>query len=128
MVQSLTQLMNKCWEEEQIPDEWRKGIIVKLPKKGNITYCSNWRGITLLSVPGKAFCTVLLVRLRDAVDVYCEKSKQDSGMAGPAQSKSSPCITSWNSVLNFNILSWSISLTLRKHSRVFTVIHSGKSV
>ncbi len=62
MIQVLTQLMNRCWEE-QIPDEWCQGMIVKLPKKGNTTYCSNWCGITLLLVPGKAFCTVLLVRL-----------------------------------------------------------------
>ncbi|KAI2663210.1 Craniofacial development protein 2 [Labeo rohita] len=37
MIQALTQLMNECREEEQIPDEWRQGMIVKLKKKGNIT-------------------------------------------------------------------------------------------
>ena len=23
------------WEEEQVPDDWTKGILVKLPKKGD---------------------------------------------------------------------------------------------
>ncbi|CAF1405586.1 unnamed protein product [Adineta ricciae] len=35
--------------------EWKQGIIVKIPKKGNIADCNNWRGITLLSIPGKIF-------------------------------------------------------------------------
>ena len=30
--------------------------------------CNNWRGITLLSVPGKIFCSILLNRIRSAVD------------------------------------------------------------
>lgn len=30
-----------------------KGIIVKLPKKGDLTVCSDRRGINLLSVPRK---------------------------------------------------------------------------
>ncbi|PIO74196.1 reverse transcriptase [Teladorsagia circumcincta] len=33
-------------------------------KKGNLSDCGNCRGITLLSVPGKTFCVVLLRRLR----------------------------------------------------------------
>lgn len=96
VVQALTQLINKCWEE-QVPDEWRQGMIVKLLKKGNITCCSNWCGIMLLSVPAKAFCTVLLVS-ETWLMYNCEESKQDSGTAGPAQNKSSHCATSLNTI------------------------------
>lgn len=67
--------MNKCWKEEHVPNEWCQGMIVKLLKNGNITYCSNWHGITLLSVPGKAFCTFLLVRLWDAVDARLQEEQ-----------------------------------------------------
>jgi len=65
----LTRLMNSCWRGEEVPSDWTRGIIVKLPKKGNTSECNNWRGITLLSVPGKVFCAVVLNRLCDAVDV-----------------------------------------------------------
>ena len=34
-----------------------------LPKKGDLTICSNWRGITLLSVPGKLFARIIAARL-----------------------------------------------------------------
>ena len=38
------------WQGEQLPGDWHKGLIVKIPKKGDATECNNWRGITLLSV------------------------------------------------------------------------------
>jgi len=41
--------INTIWEEERVPESWKKGIIIKLPKKGDPTDCNNWRGITLLN-------------------------------------------------------------------------------
>ncbi|XP_078682172.1 uncharacterized protein LOC144916725 [Branchiostoma floridae x Branchiostoma belcheri] len=67
-VEMLTRLMNRCWQEGQVPRDWQDGVIVKLPKKGDLSDCNNWRGITLLSIPGKVFCAVLLRRLKKAVD------------------------------------------------------------
>ena len=52
-VQKLTVILNSVWESEVVPRDWKRGIIVKIPKKGNLIDCSNWRGITLLSAPGK---------------------------------------------------------------------------
>ena len=36
---------------------------MNLPKNGDHQHCDNWRGITLLSVPRKIFCRVLLNRI-----------------------------------------------------------------
>ena len=47
------QLEEKVWKHEKIQDKWKRGLIIKLPKKGNLKECKNWRGITLLSVVGK---------------------------------------------------------------------------
>ncbi|CAH8611782.1 unnamed protein product [Heterobilharzia americana] len=33
--------------------DWKKGYLVKLPKKGDLSVCKNWRGITLLSTQSK---------------------------------------------------------------------------
>ena len=33
-IEALHSLLNKIWRQEEIPDEWRKGLLVKLPKKG----------------------------------------------------------------------------------------------
>nr|KAG5714489.1 hypothetical protein BaRGS_006935 [Batillaria attramentaria] len=47
---------------------WKEGIVIKLPKKGDLRDCSNYRGIMLLSVPGKVLNRILLERMREAVD------------------------------------------------------------
>lgn len=44
------------------------GEIVKLPKKGNMINGNNWQRITLLSIPSKVFCIVLLNGLCLAMD------------------------------------------------------------
>ena len=64
----LQPLLQKVWTEQRIPREWKNGHIVKLPKKGDITLCKNWRGIMLLSVPSKVMTRIILERLKDAVD------------------------------------------------------------
>ncbi|GFR98481.1 RNA-directed DNA polymerase from mobile element jockey [Elysia marginata] len=64
----LVGLFNKVWTEEKVPDAWKKGILIKPPKKGDLPQCNSWRGIHLLSVPGKIFCRVILYRIKSSVD------------------------------------------------------------
>nr|KAG5697709.1 hypothetical protein BaRGS_000594 [Batillaria attramentaria] len=52
-VNMLHSLFSKIWEKEEVPAQWKEGIVIKLPKKGDLRDCSNYRGIMLLSVPGK---------------------------------------------------------------------------
>ena len=41
---------------------------MKLPKKGDLRVCSNYKGIMLLSVPGNVLNRILLERMRAVVD------------------------------------------------------------
>ena len=68
MVKWLQQICEKIWKEEKHPSDWKRGIITKIPKKGDLLDCNNWRGVTLLSVPGKVFLAFFLQRLKNAVD------------------------------------------------------------
>ncbi|VDO63454.1 unnamed protein product [Schistosoma margrebowiei] len=70
-------LFKKIWEEEQVPMDWKEGHHAKIPKKGDLSKCENYRGITLLSIPGKVFNRVLLNRMKDAVDA--QLGDQQSG-------------------------------------------------
>jgi hypothetical protein len=51
----LLPLLEKIWNEEKVPKEWREGLLVKISKKGDITNCNTWRGIALLSTPRKYY-------------------------------------------------------------------------
>ena len=61
-------LCNRIWSEEKIPEEWRKGLLIKLPKKGNLSYCKNWRVIMFLNMASIFFCRVILERIKIALD------------------------------------------------------------
>ena len=61
-------LLNKIWESQTVPQEWKQGVLIKLPKKGDLSDCNNWRGITLLSVTSKILTRILLERLKTALD------------------------------------------------------------
>ncbi|VDP37488.1 unnamed protein product [Schistosoma margrebowiei] len=60
-------LFNKIWDEEQVPTDWKEGLLNKVPK-GDLSNCNNYRVITLPSIPGKVFNRVLLNRIKNSVD------------------------------------------------------------
>ncbi|TWW73510.1 hypothetical protein D4764_15G0009040 [Takifugu flavidus] len=47
----LTRLCNIAWTSGAVPLDWQTGVVVPLFKKGDRRVCSNYRGITLLSLP-----------------------------------------------------------------------------
>ena len=61
-------LFEKIWNEGEMPNDWKCGLLIKIPKKGDTANCDNWRGITLLSVPSKVFTMVLLNRIKEHVN------------------------------------------------------------
>ena len=57
------QLINACFESEDIPQEWMKGVIFPIYKAGDGRNPDNYRGITLLCITNKIYTTVLNARL-----------------------------------------------------------------
>ena len=59
-------LLVLCWKEETFPQDMRDDNIVTLYKnKGDRRDCNNYRGISLLSVVGKVFCSCCLDKTTD---------------------------------------------------------------
>ena len=64
LLPKLYELLTLCWETGTVPHDMRNAKIVTLYKnKGDKGDCNNYRGISLLSVTGKAFARILLTRL-----------------------------------------------------------------
>lgn len=73
-VKMMHTLCNKIYQEEQCPADWGKAVIVPLFKKGDKKECNNYRGISLLSVPGKVYTRVLQQRMKRYVeDIVAEE-------------------------------------------------------
>ena len=75
---------------KKLPEDWTDRVIVKILKKGAL---NNWQGITLLSVPGKILAKMKLTQWTN----NWEESWQGFGKERDAHTRSSPCVTSWNS-------------------------------
>ena len=71
----LCEIFRCIWDAESIPNDWRKGIIIKLPKKGDLTQAGNWRGITLLCIPAKIMARIIIKRLKQQVDARLRKEQ-----------------------------------------------------
>ena len=50
------------------PDQWITSVIVPLPKKGDLSLVTNYRGISLLSIAAKVYNKILLNTIRGEVD------------------------------------------------------------
>ncbi len=64
LLEHLEQLFGKVWEEGVVPQDWKDALIVPIPKKGDLSYTDNWRGISLLDVVGKLFAKTIQGRLQ----------------------------------------------------------------
>ena len=51
----LKPILEEAWLSEAFSKEWTDGIVVKIPKMGNLKICDNWRGICVLSAISKIF-------------------------------------------------------------------------
>ena len=60
----LCNLFNFIYTNSLYPVSWTKGIIVPVPKKGDLSDANNYRGITLTSIFSKIFSIMLDNRLR----------------------------------------------------------------
>jgi hypothetical protein len=52
-----------AWSTEKVPHEWMQGLVFPLYKDGDDRDLLNYRGITLLSIVAKVYCSVLTDRL-----------------------------------------------------------------
>ena len=115
-------LFKKIWEDNALPSTWSEGTIVKILKKGDLTNCNNWRGITLLSIPSKIFSKIIMNRMKTSVDNTLRKEQAGfrKGKGCSDNILSLHCEISSSSVRNGKDNSFLTLLILRRHSTAYT--------
>lgn len=61
-------IIGEVWETEIIPEEFVDALIIKLAKRGDLTVCSNWRGITLLNTINKILSIIIHDRISKVLE------------------------------------------------------------
>ena len=64
----LLDLVHAVWEQRQVPRDWSDAILIPIPKRGDLSQCGNWRGISLLEVVGKVMARILQERLQQVAE------------------------------------------------------------
>lgn len=67
-IQWLSRIFNLAMKSSIVPADWSYAVIAPIFKKGSRKECSNYRGISLLSVVGKVYASVLVDRVRAIVE------------------------------------------------------------
>lgn len=66
----LVRLFNIGWGSGKVPKVWQTGVVVPLFRQGDRRVCAHYRGITLVSLPGKVYSKVLERRVRPIVEPH----------------------------------------------------------
>ena len=62
------ELIDMIWSLEKVPLKWKRGLISKMTRKGNLRECKNWRGVTLLPVASKILGRIIIEHIRIGID------------------------------------------------------------
>ena len=66
----LHRMIVRIWEVEQLPEEWKEGVISPIYKKGDKLDCDNYRAITILNAAYKVFSQILFSRLSPITEEF----------------------------------------------------------
>ena len=67
-VKVLHSIHQQIWKTQQGPQEWKRSVVIPLPKKGNAKECSNYHTIALILHDSKVMLKILQVRLQQYVN------------------------------------------------------------
>ena len=66
-VKVLHSICQQIQKTQQWPQDWKRSVVIPIPKKGNAKECSNYRTIALISHASKVMLKILQARLQQYV-------------------------------------------------------------
>ena len=64
----LHSICQQIWKTQQWPQDWKRSVLIPIPKKGNAKECSNYHTIALISHSSKIMLKILQARLQQYVN------------------------------------------------------------
>ena len=67
-IKVLHSVCQQIWKTQQWPQDWKRSILIPIPKKGSTKECSNHRTIALISHDSKVILKTVSARLQHHVN------------------------------------------------------------
>ena len=67
-VKVLHSICQQIWKTQQWPQDWKRSVLISIPKKGNAKEYSNYHTIALISHANKVTLKILQARLQQCVN------------------------------------------------------------
>ena len=67
-VKVLHSICQHIWKTQQWPQDWKRPLLIPIPKKGNVKECSNYCTIVLISHASNVMLKILQARLQQYMD------------------------------------------------------------
>ena len=64
----LHSICQKIWKTRRLLQDWKRSVVIPIPKEGNAKECSNYRTIALISYASKVMLKILQARLQQYVN------------------------------------------------------------
>jgi len=68
LLNRMYEVVRQIWEEERIPEEWNKTIIVPIHKRGDRDRCENYRGMALGNADYKMLSNIILGKIKPYIE------------------------------------------------------------
>ena len=79
LLSEVTRMFNLSIESSRFPDDWKKALVVPIPKTGNLNNVKNFRPISLLPLPGKILEKLIHHQISDHLDANSFLSEEQHG-------------------------------------------------
>ena len=67
-VKVLNSICQQIWKSQQWPEDWKRSVLIPIPKKDNAKECSNYHTILLISYTSKVTLKILQGTLQQYVN------------------------------------------------------------
>ena len=122
----LHSICQQIWKTQQWPEDWKRSVLIPIPKKGNAKECSNYCTIALISHASKVALKILQARLQEFMN--CELPDVQVGFRKGRVTRNQIATILWimEKAREFQKISISAFLTMLKPLTVWITINCGK--
>ena len=125
-VKMLHSIWQQIWKTQQWTQDWKRSVLIPIPKKGNAKKCSNYRTVALISHASKVMLNILQARHQQYMNNEHQMFKLDLEKAEEPEIKLPTSVGSSKKQESSRKISISALVTMPKPLTVWITINCGK--